>query len=393
MKLKMVFVVVLSLLCFAGSALADDITVEFVGPWSFISLQDKIVAISPSNLFDHQPGVFEGKDKAVQLVEGVYTLTLTNPTAGTTSGFTPCKVVPIGSGSKDCFVIASTPRGVYSVITATSPKGIDRYSVTLPPGGVFELPAGVNYSEPAVVTNYFIDPSDFVSVSLEKPYAKDVKIHYTIDNANGTLLGTPDKKPWQSPGQIPGPFKFSVEPPKHANHFCDYHARLAFYDMNSLLQSGQFVDFPHYWGDCRDKWDRQKPTAVTPAFQELTPPDSRHISIQYITDLIDDIRKNASELLQERDPDLEKVLKTLKGIEEFVQNRPWKQPAAEAKKVTRPLNLLVGKLEKLSLDDKGKSNRALVKQEIDVLGALVAATSSPGTGANCKAPMMSLTVQ
>src|SRR4029077_17901040 len=390
MKLKMIFVVALSLLCLAGNAAADqDITVEFVGPWSFISLADKIVAISPSNLLHHQQGQFIGKDKGVLLVEGIYTLTLSNPRPGTGVA-NPCKVVPIGSGNKDCFVIASTPSGVYSVITAASRQGIDRYSVTLPPGGTFELQAGNEYSEAAVVTDYFIDPSAFVSVSLEKLYAKDVKIHYTVADANGTLSGTPDKKPWQSPGPLPGPFKFSVEPPKHANHFCDYHARQAFYDMNSLLQSGQFVDFPNYWGDCRDKWDPQKPTAVTPAFQELTPPDSRNISVRYITELIDDIRKNTGELLKEKEPDLEK---TLKGIEGFVQNRPWEHPVEEAKKVTRPLNLIVSKLERLNLDEKGKAKRALVKQEIDVLGALVAATSSPGTGANCKAPMMSFTVQ
>src|SRR5580765_3513039 len=114
----------------------------------------------------------------------------------------------MGSGSKDCFVIVSTPQNVYSVITAASRQGINRYSVTLPPGGVFELPAGVEYSEPAVVTDYFIDPSAFVSVSLEKPYAKDIKIHYTVDDANGTLSGTPDNQPWQSPGSIAGPFQF-----------------------------------------------------------------------------------------------------------------------------------------------------------------------------------------
>jgi hypothetical protein len=129
---------------------------------------------------------------------------------------------------------------------------------------------------------------------------------------------------------------------------------------------------------------------VTPAFQELTPPDSKNISVRYITELIDDIRKNTSELLKEKEPDLEK---TLKGIEGFVQNRPWEHQVEEAKKVTRPLNLIVRNLERLSLDEKGKSKRALVKQEIDVLGALVAATSNPGSGANCKAPMMSFTVQ
>src|SRR6476620_2050631 len=105
MKLKTIFVVALFLLCLAGHAAAadQDITVEFVGPWSFISLNDKIVAISPS--LHHQQGQFAGKDKGVALVEGIYTLTLSNPRPGTTGGFTPCTVVPksTGSGSKDCF--------------------------------------------------------------------------------------------------------------------------------------------------------------------------------------------------------------------------------------------------------------------------------------------------
>src|SRR5580765_4959175 len=139
MKLKTIFVVALSLLCLAGNAAAadQDITVEFVGPWSFISLGDKIVAISPS--LHPQQGQFAGRDKGVPLVEGIYTLKLSNPRAGTGVA-APCKVVPMGSGSKDCFVIVSTPQNVYSLITAASRQGINRYSVTLPPGGVFELP-------------------------------------------------------------------------------------------------------------------------------------------------------------------------------------------------------------------------------------------------------------
>lgn len=386
MNLTGILVVALSVLCLAENAIAadQDITVEFVGPWSFIVLADKIVAISPST--HHQPAEFGGPQKAIQLVRGVYQLTLSNPRPGNASGFTPCKVSTSSGTTEDCFVTATTPKSIYNMITAASPTGIDRYSVALPPGGIFELPPGDDYSETAVVTDYFIDPSMFVSSNDEKTYAKHVKIHYTVSDANGTLSGTPDTETWQSPGTIMGPFEFSVEPPKITNYFCDFHARQAFFDMNTLLQSGQFVDFPYYWGECRDKWDPQKPSSVAPAFEELTPPDSRHISIRYIVALIDDIRKNAGYLLKGSTPD---PLKTLGEIEKYVQDRPWEHPEL-AKKLTKPLNLIVGNLEQLKLDRKDTAKKRLVEQEINVLGPLVAATSD--SGANCKAPMMSLAV-
>ena len=56
-----------------------DLTIEFVGPWAFVTTNDGIVAISPTD--NHQAAVVKG-DQGTTLVSGIYKLTLANPIAG-----------------------------------------------------------------------------------------------------------------------------------------------------------------------------------------------------------------------------------------------------------------------------------------------------------------------
>src|SRR5439155_23398593 len=115
----------------------------------------------------------------------------------------------------------------FALLTTASPKGINRYSISLPPGGVFEEPSGDAYSEEASISDYF-QPASKAFPEPPKPYAKGVIIHYKVSDLNVLLSGTPDREPWPSPFKTIGPVKFSVEPGADVNYFCDYHARMAF---------------------------------------------------------------------------------------------------------------------------------------------------------------------
>jgi len=326
----------------------------------------------------HQPALWGGTISRARsykpCARGVYDLKLSNPDNA-------------GSGLCATCVPASTKRTQFALLIIASTKGINRYSISLPPGGVFEEPSGDDYSEEASITDYF-QPPDKPFPDQPKTYPKDVKVHYKVSDLNVELSGTPDNEPWPGPFKTTGPIKFSVEPPQDVNYYCDYHARMAFMDMNDLFKSGKFVDSPQYWGECRDKWDPQKSYQPLPNFEARQAPDPRAIDIRSIIDIITSLRGTARELL----PGDGATQETLTDVEEYVEKRPWENPK-RGKELGKHLKAIVEKVERLpNKNDKVfNAKKVLFEREIDLLGPIVIFSGT--SGRNCKAPMMNVTLQ
>jgi hypothetical protein len=396
MKLKMIFVVALSMLCLVGNAVADDqdTYVEFKGPWSFIFLKaskhcspdgtsaDCIVAISPSR-HHKQEADFTGKKTTTPLKTGVYTLTLT--------GFKPAD-----NTYSQKFVDATTTDQIFSkLITTTS--GQDRYAVILPYAllAAVEQPAGDDYVEEASISTDFVTPDqDF----QEKPdqYTKIVKIHYKVSASDVTLSGTRDRGGDVS---IPEntPVTFSVDPPKDVNFFCDFHARQAFKDMNDLFQSGKFVDFPYYTGECRDKWDPQKPTEALVSYGALLPSDPQKIDLPSVLELIGQLNNLNAQLKsyhrgskEQQEKTFKKIKSRLENAKKYLENSP-RQHVPEGKAIAgelREINRDLGEIR--SPDKKIRNQKMLLRRGTSILLNIV--IFSTESGANCKAPMMNVAV-
>ena len=220
-------------------------------------------------------------------------------------------------------------------------------------------------------------------------YAKDVTAYYKVDDLTVMLSGTADVGSWNGPFNTKGPLTITVDPIKNANHFCDYHARLAFQMMNSLLNSGLFVDFPQYWEYCRDNWDPQKPYPTLSGIQTpLKAPLADHIDIKGVLALADAIDTVASPLL-DKNSDVHKLLNQVK---EYVNTWPdGHVNHAKGQLLAKQLEGLQTRVHNISGgQEQEKAQRALLERELDVLGAVV--PFGGGSGRNCKVPMISATV-
>jgi hypothetical protein len=134
------------------------------------------------------------------------------------------------------------------------------------------------------------------------------------------------------------------------------------------IKSGKFVDFPQYWGECRDKWDPQKSYQPLPNFEARQVPDPRAIDIRSIIDLITSLRASAGELLPEDGATQE----TLTGVEDCIEKRPWENPK-RGKELGKQLKAIVARVERLpnNSDKVFNSKKVLFEREIDLLGPIV----------------------
>lgn len=397
MKLKMILVMVFSMVWLVGNtAAAQDTYVEFRGPWSFILLTgskycsggstpaDCVVAISPSK--HHKDGEFTGAKKTTTTLKtGVYTLTLTGYKQ-TDNSYT------------QNFVKAATTDQFFSPLMTSTPGQV-RYAVILPYAKLtaFEQPAGDDYVEEASISDDFVPPDqDF----QEKPvqYTKGVRIHYTVSALDVTLLGKWDNGGGNITVQETAPVTFSVDPPKVVNYYCDFHARQAFKDMNDLFQSGKFVDFPNYTGECRDKWDPQKPTEALVSYGALLTPDPKGIGLSSVLGLIAQLNNLNAQLKPSYSGSKEEQEKKFKEIQgrfekakKYLQDRPRKH-VQQGKEIAAELRETIRTLGEIrSPDKKIQNQKMLLRRGTSILLDIV--KFSTGSGANCKAPMMNVTVQ
>jgi len=350
-------------------AQSKDLTFEFVGPWAFVQTATSIVAIAPTG--HHSPLQVQGQT-GVQLAGGIYQLKLSNPQPGTGGNMPP-------------WVNATTTAArLIWLTTHQANTDRERYALSLPPGGAFELPPGPNSTEEASISDHF-DPL----APVPKSYAKDVKIHYAVADLSVTLSGTPDMGPSLPQLSITGPISITLEPENGANHYCDYHARMAFKEMNDLLQSGLFVDYPYYWQSCRDDWDPQKTYDQLSGFQVGPPaPEAQRVDIKPILSVLQEMQKSTQDLL----PKDSESLKTLKDVESYV--RSWRSGEGDysnGEKLAKRMKDLSRKLVELQdKDDKSRSERLHLLREIDILAPVI--PYGGPSGRNCKAPMMSASV-
>jgi hypothetical protein len=398
MKLKMVLVVVLSLLCLGGAAVAadQDTYVEFKGPWSFILLQgstycsnggtpaDCVIAISPSK--HHKKYAEFAGARTTPLTTGVYTLTLT--------GFKPAD-----NSYSQKFVNATTTKQIFSPLVTPATPALDRYTVILPYAQLtaFEQPAGDDYVEEASISNDFVAPDQEFQ---EKPdqYTKGVRIHYKVSALDVTLLGKLDSGGGNITIQEKAPVTFSVDPPKPVNYYCDFHARLAFKDMSDLFQAGKFVDFPYYTGECRDKWDPQKPNETLVSYGTLLPPDPRGIDLPSVLELITQLNNLNAQLKsyyrgskEEQEKQFKEIKRRFEKVQKYLQDTPQEhvQEGKEIATELRKINKDLGEIR--SPDKKIQNQKLLLGRGTSILLNIVIFNTE--TGANCKAPMMGLTVQ
>src|SRR5450755_136918 len=279
-------------------AQAKDLTLEFVGPWAFVQTGTSIVAIAPTG--HHSPVQIQGQAR-VQLASGIYQLKLSNPQPG------------VGGNSPPLVDAKTTAARLNLLTTHQANTDRERYALSLPAGGAFELPPVQYPTEEASISNYF-NPL----APVPKSYAKDVKVHYVVSELGVMLSGTPDIGSPLPQLSITGPISITLEPENGANHYCDYHARMAFKEMNDLLQSGLFVDYPYYWQSCRDDWDPQKTYDQLSGFQAGPPaPEAQKVDIKPILSVLETMQTSTHDLLP-RDTDSQK---TLKDVESYV--RSW----------------------------------------------------------------------
>jgi hypothetical protein len=366
---------VVSVTC-SVNAQQKDLTVEFIGPWAFVQTGSGIVAIAPSDR--HSAPTFQA-GASTTLVPGVYTLALSGTQAGNLpAGAVAAKLV-------DAMITAATLNSLVVVPPKSSSVKGHRFSIQMPPGGVFEMPPSTTTwetSEEASISPVFdpIAPNAVV-------YSKDVKIHYSVAATSFTLSGTADT------GGRPGPFKsngnitVSEQPEAGANHFCDYHARLAFMELNSLLQAGLFVDFPYYWDFCRQSWDPQKQYSSLSQF-EARPAPPKKVDTKPILKLTGELEAAVSDVLP-LDSDAHQLFEDTKA---FLHS--WEGPehldAKRGEDLAKRLKGLSDRLRDLRDENpilRAKRNQLL--RELDLLGPVI--MSGP-SGRNCKAPIIGATV-
>ena len=371
MKSLVRWVTTMVVLCMSTHMYAQskDLTLEFVGPWAFFQTGAGIIAVAPTG--HHSPLQIKGQ-AAEQLASGIYELTLSSPQAGA------------GGNSPPLVGATTTASRLNWLTTHQANTNKERYALSLPSGGAFELPAGQYSAEEASISTYF-DPLGPTPL----PYAKDIKVHYAVSDLSVVLSGTPDIGPVLPQVSLTGPISISLEPEAGANHFCDYHARLAFKEMNNLLQSGLFVDFPYYWQSCRDDWDPQKSYVQLKGFQAgPPPPPAQNVDIKPIISVLETMQTSAHDLLP-KDPNSQE---TLKDVESYVKSWPsGTVDHSKGKQLAQRLKLLSNKLIDLQdKDDKFHSERLLLLKEIDILAPII--PYGGPSGRNCKAPMMSVTL-
>jgi len=358
------------------NAQQKDFTVEFTGPWGFVQTSSGIVAIAPSDRH-LTPTVQAAASTTLQ--PGVYTLTLSGSQAGNLpSGAVPAKLADATTTAARLNSLVEVPPKSPSV------KGL-RFAIQMPPGGVFEMPPSTatwETSEEASISQVFdpIAPNPVV-------YSKDVKIHYSVASTSFTLSGAADKGSWPGPFMSAGNITISEQPETEANHFCDYHARLAFMELNVLLQAGLFVDFPYYWDLCRQSWDPQKGYSQLAQF-EARPTPPKKIETQPIIKLTEEVEAATKELLPV-DSDAHQLFEDTKSF-----LRSWNNPErVDAKRGEALAKRLKGVFDRLrDVVDKDpilQAKRNQLLREMDVLGPVIMFGPS---GRNCKAPLVSATV-
>jgi hypothetical protein len=358
------------------NAQQKDLTVEFIGPWAFVQTGSGIVAIAPSDR--HLAPTFQA-GASTTLVPGVYTLAL----SGTQAGNLPAGVVP--AKLVDAVITAANLNSLVMVPPKSSSVKGHRLSIQMPPGGVFEMPPSTTTwetSEEASISAVFdpIAPNPVV-------YSKDVKVHYSVASTSFTLSGTADKGSWPGPFVSAGNITISEQPETGANHFCDYHARLAFMELNSLLQAGLFVDFPYYWDLCRQSWDPQKGYSQLAQF-EARPTPPKQIATTPIIKLTEEVEAATKELLPV-DSDAHQLFEDTKS---FLRswNNPERVDGKKGEAFAKRLKELSDRIRDVGDRDpilRAKRNQLL--REIDLLGPIIMFGPS---GRNCKAPLVSATV-
>jgi hypothetical protein len=214
-------------------------------------------------------------------------------------------------------------------------------------------------------------------------YSKDVKIHYSVAATSFTLSGTADTGSWSGPFTSSGNITVSEQPEAGANHFCDYHARLAFMELNSLLQAGLFVDFPYYWDFCRQSWDPQKQYSSLRQFEgRPTPP--KKVDTKPILKLTGELEATVKDLLP-LDADAHQLFEDTKAY-----LHSWAGPehvdVKRGEDIGKRLKELSDRLRDVKDENpilRAKRNQLL--RELDLLGPVI--MSGP-SGRNCKAPII-----
>lgn len=390
-----ILLVAFSILTVAANAATVDqeTTVEFKGPWCFISVTNNkdhcgggsmvncIVAISPNH--DHKLLVFAGSKPTfvpISLQSGVYTLTLTD-FKNSDLTYQQQHLVPTGADT------VTYQNLIKSSLPGEDPK--DRYVVILPyaPMSSFERPSEDEFTENASITDFF-RPPDQEFGEQEEGYAKGVKIHYKVSDLEATLTGRADGQAQDVTYSQTAPLKFLVDPVDKPNYFCDFHARQAFKDMNELLKTQPFlyVDFPYYTGFCR-QMDPQRYAGASDSSFSLLFVDSKSINGPAVLELITTSEKlNQKLALSYRGATEKEIAALLQQTREYLKNDP-KGHKEEGEKLAKKLNN-VRKILGQVADSRDK--QTLVKRLSVLLDMIKTATDS---GANCKAPMMSLTLQ
>lgn len=391
MKLAAVLAVMFSMFCFAGEAVAQQsITVEFLGPWSFVhpsnraqcggAMDQCIVAVSPSQ--HHKPGTFNG----TQLSTGVYTLNLPGPELDTFSG-TPAHFLD---------GLAADKASYEKLIQATTPAQ-KRYAVILP----FVPDSSIEQTEDEVVktTDSFV-PHDAPTTGKQDTFAKHVKIHYKVSNLSITLSGKLDANApdFSKPAQGTS-FQFFVEPPDDADFSCDHHARQAFKDMIDLLQPKPptFVDFPGdpkkpYDGDCRAD-DPQNPNGGSASTFQLMDANTKKIDTSSLGKFVQDLKNSNQALsLNARGAKQKDIEGLLSRTQDFLQKdgQNTRDRAKQGQALVQKLNQAKTIIHKTPVNAK-QEQRTLVGG-LGILAEVAQILTGGPSSANCKAPMMSLTV-
>ena len=251
----------------------------------------------------------------------------------------------------------------------------------------FEQPAGDDdYTENASITDFFREPDQEFGED-EKAYAKGIKIHYTVTNLKSTLFGRVDGAANDVTYSETAPLKFRVDPLDNPNYFCDFHARQAFRDMNELLNTQPFVyvDFPSYTGSCR-QGDPQRYAGKSNSSFAFVYVDSKNINLPATLGLIADLK----ELNQKLKPNYRgaterEIAALLQQTQEYLQNKP-KEHKKEGAELTSKLN----NARKILGGVVGSKDKRALVTGVGVLLDII--KMSNDSGANCKAPMLGLTV-
>jgi hypothetical protein len=391
MKLAAILAVMLSIFCFAGEAVAQQsITVEFLGPWSLIhpnnraqcggTMDQCIVAISPSQ--HHKPGTFNG----MQLSTGVYTLNLPGPQPDTFSG-TPAHFLD---------GLAADKASYEKLIQATNPAQ-NRYTVILP----FVPDSSIEQVEEEVVkiTNSFVPP-DASSTGKQDTFAKHVKIHYKVSNLSIALSGKLDANApdFSKPASVVSS-QFFVEPPDDADFSCDHHARQAFKDMIDLLQPKPptFVDFPGdpqkpFDGNCRVD-DPQNPNGGSASTFKLMDANTKKIDTSSLGKFVEDLKKSNQALSLNATGAKQKDIEgLLSRTQDFLQKDGPNTPdrAKNGQALVQKLNQAKTIVNKIPVNAK-QEQRTLVGG-LGILAEVAQLLNGGPSSANCKAPIMSLTI-